>query len=156
MLYLPWYSLCLQYLKLNFIFNIDPLSFIPVSQNTCFLVPLKSHFLYTGVGFTSINNIYHSIIHINCCSKIAQWHAGEMTNLSFSLIITFCGICPLHTFLWNYTVGYGNRGWCADRLGLSETRHINTEHLNREKRKEYYTLTKVNLFGYRVIENKLR
>ena len=86
LLYLPWYSLCLQCLKLNFIFDIGPLSFIPVSQNTCFLVPLKSHFLYTGVGFTSINNIYHSIIHINCCSKIAQWHAGEMTNLSFSLI----------------------------------------------------------------------
>ena len=62
-----------------------------------------------------------------------QCHTGEMTNLSFSFIITFYDICPLHTFLWKYTVGYGNRERYADKLGLSETRYIITEHLNRGK-----------------------
>lgn len=93
----------------------------------------KSQFLSTGAGYTSITNIYHSTITYKLfVSNCTQGHTGEMTNLSFRFIISSYDICPIHTFLWKFTVGYGNRERCADRLTLSEARHI-TELLNRGK-----------------------
>lgn len=152
MLHLPWYPLGLQYLKLNFTFNIGLLSFIAVSQNTCILVLLESPFLSTGVGYASITNIYHSTtaykLYVSRFHK-GRLHTREMTNLSFSFIISSYDICPVHTFLWKFTVGYGHCGRCTERIGLSEARHTITEHLDRGKEKGLLYTNQKQLFWLR-------